>query len=132
MQNSRTVTWNLKKGSDRRIKAGHPWVYSNELQESPKNILANDTVKLLDSSGNFVAYGFGNPQSLIAFRKLSTVKDEKIETLEFFENKVKQALELRLLLNKTSASFRWIYGESDGSRGSNSFSRDGGSITFSD
>jgi 23S rRNA (cytosine1962-C5)-methyltransferase len=69
------VVWRLKKGSDRRIRGGHPWVFSNELQESPKGIAPGSAVELLDCQGQFLARGYGNPASLIAFRALTLDPD---------------------------------------------------------
>ncbi len=63
--------WRLKKGGDIRLRSGHPWVFSNELQESPKGILPGELVEVQTLQGNFMARGYGNPQSLIAFRALS-------------------------------------------------------------
>ena len=106
--------WRLKSKEERRFKQGHPWVYSNELQESPKGIAPGDWIELHDASGNFLAYGFGNPHSLIAFRALSRIKDE-VSTLHvgFFEKKITQAFQFRLEWFKSTESFRLIYGEAD-------------------
>src|SRR6187551_831403 len=63
--------WRLQSGLDRRFKTGHPWVYSNELQGSPKGITPGDPIELHDAGGKFLARGYGNPASLIAFRLLT-------------------------------------------------------------
>ena len=65
------TVWRLKNGQDRRFRAGHPWVYSNELQDSPKGIEPGAPVELRDAAGRFLARGYGNPHSLIAFRVLA-------------------------------------------------------------
>ncbi len=64
-------TWKIKKGSDKRIRSGHPWVFSNELFESPKGINPGEPIELTDYKGHFLARGYGNPASLISFRAMS-------------------------------------------------------------
>src|SRR6476620_4123002 len=68
--------WRLRPGADRRFRAGHPWVYSNELAESPKGLEPGAPVELRDVAGKFLARGYGNPHSLIAFRALSRLETE--------------------------------------------------------
>lgn len=65
------VIWILRSGADRRIRGGHPWVFSNELASSPKGIGLGAFVELQDNRGQFLARGYGNPHSLISFRALS-------------------------------------------------------------
>jgi 23S rRNA (cytosine1962-C5)-methyltransferase len=63
--------WSLRNGADKRLRAGHPWVFSNELAASPKGLKPGSPVQIFDSRGNFLASGYGNPNSLISFRALS-------------------------------------------------------------
>lgn len=64
-------TWKLKKGHDQRIRSHHPWVFSNELLDSPKSISAGEEIELHDYQSRFLARGYGNPHSLISFRAMS-------------------------------------------------------------
>jgi 23S rRNA (cytosine1962-C5)-methyltransferase len=110
----------LRSKEDRRFKQGHPWVYSNELQDSPKGIEPGELLELHDASGNFLAYGFGNPNSLIAFRALSRQKVDgdqpkaKILSPEFFAAVIERAFAFRLSFFSKDQSFRLVYGEADG------------------
>jgi 23S rRNA (cytosine1962-C5)-methyltransferase len=110
----------LRAKEDRRFKQGHPWVYSNELQESPKSIEAGELIELHDASGNFLAYGFGNPNSLISFRALSREKIESddaksaILNAEFFAKVIERAFQFRSSYFSNDQSYRLIYGEADG------------------
>ena len=70
-ERSSAPIWRLKAQADRRFRSGHPWIYSNELQESPKGIPPGALIELHDAGGKFLARGYGNPSSLIAFRALS-------------------------------------------------------------
>lgn len=107
------IIWRLKQGADRRIRSGHPWVFSNELSESPKGLPPGSPVILLDSKGSFVAAGYGNPHSLIAFRALSF--DSRMS--EPCEQENLQAKLLKSWWQRKSlgfqASFRLCYGEGD-------------------
>lgn len=87
-------TWRVKKGFDIRIRSGHPWVFSNELLESPKGIQPGEHVELQDIKGNFLARGYGNPLSLIAFRALS------------FESHVADPFSVESIVNKLFKSWK--------------------------
>ena len=105
--------WRLKKGSDILLRSGHPWVLSNELQESPKGILPGELVEIQTLQGNFMARGYGNPQSLIAFRALSFdshILDPGSPTNVV--NKLIKSWKNRHLLGFTK-SFRLCFSESD-------------------
>jgi 23S rRNA (cytosine1962-C5)-methyltransferase len=132
MNTTKVKNWRLKSKEDRRFKMGHPWVYSNELQESPKGTDLGEWVQLNDASGNFLALGFGNPNSLIAFREFTRVNPAKegevlsdllsgdegqelVTTL--FARKLKAALNFRQGWFQKAHSFRMVYGEVDGMSG---------------
>jgi 23S rRNA (cytosine1962-C5)-methyltransferase len=64
----------LKAREDRRIRAGHLWVYSNEIDSAQTPIKAfrpGDLVSLVSDRGQFLGYAGVNPHSLIAARILS-------------------------------------------------------------
>ncbi len=105
--------WRLKKGGDIRLRSGHPWVFSNELQESPKGILAGELVEIQTLQGNFMARGYGNPQSLIAFRALSFESHvmDPGSTINIV-NKLIKSWKNRHILG-FSKSFRLCFSESD-------------------
>jgi 23S rRNA (cytosine1962-C5)-methyltransferase len=112
----------LKSKEERRFKAGHPWVFSNELQESPKSLGLGELVELCDAGGAFLAYGFGNPNSLISFRELTRDQNTKhiqegVLSSSLFAEKFETALQFRRSWFKMSDSFRMIYGEADGLSG---------------
>ena len=113
-----TKIWRLKKGSDRRVRAGHPWVYSNELQGSPKGIAPGEKVVLQDAGGKFLAHGYGSPSSLIAFRVVSRVEeDAEWDTVAALTKRLSAAWNFRTALGanspKSKTSFRWMFGEGD-------------------
>ncbi len=104
------LTLRLKKKEERRVLRGHPWIFSNELQEVPK-AEPGSLVDVHDASGGFVGRGYFNPQSLIAVRIL-TRKREEINR-EFLRRRIERARELRRTLG-FGDSFRAVYSEGDG------------------
>jgi 23S rRNA (cytosine1962-C5)-methyltransferase len=108
-----STVWRLRQGADRRIRSGHPWVFSNELSQSPKGLIPGTPVELLDAKGQFVARGYGNPHSLIAFRALSfDSQDQEPTGFEFLQNKILNAWQVRKAAG-FRGSFRLAFGESD-------------------
>ncbi|MGH7057631.1 MAG: hypothetical protein ACREFZ_07055, partial [Acetobacteraceae bacterium] len=57
----------LKPGAERRLKAGHPWAYSNEIAMRPeiKDLPAGSLVRLEGDDGTRFGACFYNPHSLI-------------------------------------------------------------------
>jgi len=106
--------WRLKSGADKRFKQGHPWVYSNELTESPKGIAPGEEIELCDAGGKFLARGYGNPASLIAFRAV-TRKPEHDAPLSVpaLQESLGRALELRKAAGLATVSYRLCFGEAD-------------------
>lgn len=104
-------SWRVQKGHDRRVRAGHPWVFSNELTKSPKGHPVGHPVELLDDKGNFLACGYGNPNSLISFRALS-FEPVPMEPQEFLMNKLLYAWKKRVHLGLKN-SFRMCFSEND-------------------
>ncbi len=109
------TVWRLRKGEGRKFFSGHPWVFSNELQKGFEDLDPGTPVELRDHSGNFLARGYGNPHSLIAFRELS--RDKSVIdpfALEFIKQKILRAMEFRKKLGFGGLSHRLCFGEADG------------------
>jgi 23S rRNA (cytosine1962-C5)-methyltransferase len=105
------LTLTLKKKEERRVLRGHPWVFSNELQEVPTDLPAGEIVDLADSRGNFVGRGYFNPRTLIAVRLL-TRRPEPVDR-GFFRERIMQARDLRMRLGYGDAC-RAVFSEGDG------------------
>lgn len=105
--------WKLKKGFDRRIRQHHPWVFSNELESSPKGHDSSDLVQLLDFKGEFLAWGYGSSQSLISFRAMSFDKNNQDPlSAENLSQKLYSSFKQRKKLG-FKGSFRLCFGEVD-------------------
>lgn len=105
--------WKLKKGHDARLRSRHPWVFSNELLDSPKSVKPGEPVEIQDIHGKFLARGYGNPHSLISFRALAfTTADENPLSVESLVHKLLKAWQLRSDLG-FKLSFRMCFSEAD-------------------
>ena len=78
----------LKWKEEKRLEAGHLWIFSNEIQKVEGAPAAGDIVELCDHTGKYLATGFYNPKSLIAFRFLSRSKEEINK--EFWTTKIRK------------------------------------------
>ena len=85
----------LKRNEDRRLQAGHLWVFSNEVdtQQTPLNKLKpGELVRVLAHNDRALGLAYANPASLITARLLETWK---IPDARWFEARLRAALALR-------------------------------------
>lgn len=101
----------IKKGHEKRVRAGHLWVYSNELEKVDKSLPVGCLVDVINSKDEFVGTGFFNPNSLITVRLLT--REKKSIDREFFSKKLKMAREIRETLCKNRTAYRLVHSESD-------------------
>jgi len=101
----------LKKNEDKRIKQGHLWIFSNEIQSVEGNPENGDLVKVYDSQKNFLAQGFYNKNSLISVRILS--REKEIDIKELFKQRLISAYNFRKIVYPDRESFRMVFSESD-------------------
>ena len=109
------TTLRLKKNEERRLRAGHDWVYSNEIDVSAtpiKNLQPGQPVRVEDGRGRPLGMGYANPKSLICVRLMSRDPDTEIGK-SLLVHRLNVALSLRERLYE-QPFYRLIYGESDG------------------
>ncbi|MCX7919092.1 MAG: class I SAM-dependent rRNA methyltransferase [bacterium] len=102
----------LKKNEEKRIRAGHPWIFSNELTKIEKCV-PGELVDVYDYRHQFIGRGYYNPHSLIAVRLLTRVQTEEINAV-FFKKKLLAAIEYRQQIYPHENSYRVVYSEADG------------------
>ena len=105
----------LKKNEDKRLRKGHLWVFSNEVdtQRSPlEQFAAGDLAQLKSDDGKILGTVYVNPQALICARLLSRKPNLKCGS-NFFKERLTTALILREKLF-TQPYYRLVFGESDG------------------
>jgi len=90
----------LKKREEKRLRAGHLWVYSNEIDtnRSPlKSFTPGQCVTVCSHEGKPLGSAYVNPHSLIAARLFDERKDVSLDQA-FFEQRLQDALTLRELV----------------------------------
>ena len=105
----------LRTHEERRLQAGHLWVFSNEIdvEATPLTAFApGDAVRIHTSRDRFLGYGYVNPRTLIAARILSRDAAHPVAR-PLFVHRLKVALALRERLYATP-HYRLVFGESDG------------------
>ncbi len=110
----KSSTWYLQGKAGRRFRLGHPWVFANELKASPKGIEPGSPIELRDERGEFLARGYGNPHSLIAFRVLSR-RESEINPWQHssLAEKIISAAYWRRKTGLGEFSHRMVFGEAD-------------------
>lgn len=101
----------LRPGEDRRVRGGHPWVFSNEIASYEGAFEDGDVLDVADSRGAFLGRAYVNRHSLIAARLLTRGRDP-IDT-SFFVRRFERARRLRDSVYPGEAAVRLVYGESD-------------------
>ncbi len=101
----------LRKNEDKRIRSGHLWIFSNEIDKiscSPSN---GDLVEIYDFKDQFLGTGFYNKNSLIAVRIIARSRVENVD--ELFRQRINNAYDLRKTFYQNRESFRLVFSESD-------------------
>ena len=105
----------LKRGEDTRLRAGHLWVFSNEVDvaRSPlSGFEPGQVCAILDSRDKPIGVGYVNPNSLICARLVSRGLDHALDK-SLFVHRLNVALALRERLYD-EPYYRLVFGESDG------------------
>ena len=105
----------LKKNEDRRIRAGHLWIYSNEVDTARTPLKGREPgglANVTDHRGKPLGTAYVNPHSLICARLISRHADTRPDR-DWFARRITRALVLRQRLY-SEPFYRLIYGESDG------------------
>ena len=105
----------LKKNEDRRLRAGHVWVFSNEVDiiATPlTSFEAGQPVRIEDAGGKPIGTGYVNPRTLICARLVSRdpamVLDQSL-----LVHRLNIALSLRVRLF-AQPYYRLVFGDADG------------------
>jgi 23S rRNA (cytosine1962-C5)-methyltransferase len=102
----------LRRGAERRIAAGHPWVYRGVVADARGRPEAGGIVDVLDAAGRFLGRGHYNPRPSLAVRLL-TRRDEPIDEA-FFLRRLAAAAAYRRSAGLEGDAFRLVWSEADG------------------
>ena len=101
----------LRRGEDRRVRGGHPWIFSNEVAAWEGPVEDGGLADVTDQRGAFLGVAYVNRHSLICARVLTRRRDQ-IDTA-FFVRRLERARRLREGVYAGEAAMRLVYGESD-------------------
>jgi 23S rRNA (cytosine1962-C5)-methyltransferase len=103
----------LRPREEDRIRAGHPWVYDNEIAGVEGNPEPGSEVEIFDSKRRSLGSAFYNPKSKIRGRIYSRIPRHADEA--FFTETLGKALAYRRrFFNPEQQSMRLSFGEADG------------------
>lgn len=108
----------LRKGAERRLRAGHLWVYSNEVdtRRSPlSGFESGSQVQVRAANDKPVGIAFVNPHALICGRLVTRDAAHGL-TPRLLTERMEAALQLRQRLFD-KPFYRWIFGDGDGLSG---------------
>jgi 23S rRNA (cytosine1962-C5)-methyltransferase len=105
----------LHPTQEKRLLAGHNWVFSNEIKEvraegTPK---PGDLAVIVTSTGHELGLAFYHPNSLIAGRMLTRSPKDVIDA-DFFRKRLADAIAYRERVCPGENAYRLCFGESDG------------------
>ncbi|HEX5123524.1 MAG TPA: class I SAM-dependent rRNA methyltransferase [Rhodanobacteraceae bacterium] len=104
----------LKRGEDKRLREGHLWVFSNEVDVARSPLTAfepGEIAAILDHAGKAIGIGYVNPASLIAARLVVRGVAHGLDK-SLIVHRLNVALALRERLYE-EPYYRLVFGESD-------------------
>ncbi|MDS4029712.1 MAG: class I SAM-dependent rRNA methyltransferase [Candidatus Contendobacter sp.] len=105
----------LRKDEDRRLRAGHLWIYSNEIdvEATPlREFQPGQPVAIQASNGKTLGTGYINPHALLCVRLVSRDLEHPLNP-SLLVHRLNVALSLRERLYDRPC-YRLVYGEGDG------------------
>jgi 23S rRNA (cytosine1962-C5)-methyltransferase len=101
----------LAKNQERRIRSGHPWVFSNEIASVEGEPESGGEVLVQDHRGAVVGVGLYNPHSLIAVRLFA--RRERPIDADLVRERIRAARALRDRIVPVETTYRLVYSEGD-------------------
>lgn len=100
----------LKKGEEKRIVAGHSWVYANEVAKIEGKDKNGALAAVYSHDGRFIGRGYINHASKILVRIF--IRNGGEDDAEFYENAIRAANDYRRSLGYDNC-YRAVFAESD-------------------
>lgn len=102
----------LRRGKERSLQRRHPWLYASGVERVLGRPESGQTVRLLSSDGDFLAWAAFSPTSQIRARAWSFREAERIDA-DWIAQRVAQAVARRAPLAARSNALRLVFGEAD-------------------
>jgi len=105
----------LKSTREKSLLRRHPWIFAGSIAEVLGSPQDGETVRVVSSRGEFLAWGAYSLQSQIRVR-VWTWQEGEIVNEDFFRSRLLSALAMRkvLVLPSQTNAVRLVHGESDG------------------
>ena len=100
----------LKRGEEKRIIAGHPWVYANEVSKIEGKDRNGSLAIVKSQDGKYIGKGYINHLSKILVRIF--IRNDEEDTKEYYLDAFKKAKEYRESLGYNN-NYRLIFSEAD-------------------
>lgn len=100
----------LKKGEEKRIAAGHSWVYANEVAKIEGKDKNGSLAAVYSHDGKYIGKGYINHASKILVRIF--IRSDETDDKDFYLKRLNQANAYRLKLGY-SDNYRVVFGEAD-------------------
>jgi 23S rRNA (cytosine1962-C5)-methyltransferase len=100
----------LKKNEEKRIVAGHSWVYANEVARIEGKDKNGSLAAVYSSDGRYIGKGYINHASKILVRIF--IRDDSVDDKAYYLNAIKKANDYRLKLGYDNC-YRMVFGEAD-------------------
>ena len=101
----------LKKNEEKRIIAGHSWVYANEVAEIKNKDKNGSLASVYSNDGRFIGKGYITHASKILVRIF--IRNDQTDDEDFYLRKIKEADDYRLKLGYKNC-YRMVFAEADG------------------
>lgn len=96
------------------LRAGHPWVYFDDINEESGALQDGGLTDVLSPKGKYLGTGFYNSASKIRVRIVSANTNDKFDTA-FWRRRIAYALDYRMtVMGEDFNCCRLIFGEADG------------------
>lgn len=102
----------LKKGKEKSLLRRHPWVYDTAIARLSGKANRGDTVRIVSADGKPLALAAYSPASTLRARCWTFDVNEDINA-EWFERKLRNAIEARATLKSRTSAIRLVFGEAD-------------------
>src|SRR5215510_13319175 len=105
----------LKRGEDRRLRSGHLWIFSNEVDTAATPLTQFEpgaVVQVHSDRDQFLGFAYVNPRTLIAARIVGRDPAYPLDA-SLLVHRLRVALALRERLYR-EPYYRLVFGESDG------------------
>ena len=108
------AVFRISAKAETSCKAGHPWIYSDEITEIDGEYENGDIVTVRSGKDKFIGFGFVNDNSKIRIRLVSRNANDKFDD-EFWRRRVRYAVDYRrtVMGEDDFRCCRLIFGEAD-------------------